>query len=142
VRAGEATPTEHLAPGELVEGNVVVFGLKMPRDLQIDRRYADAAYGSASASVGSVGAYFQQRVRDGRVTNTLNESVVENAAVPGQPGLRVEIRVAYAPTTGMTDVEIRDVTPVVDNLPKDDTARWRAAGMTPEGKPLDPKHLH
>ena len=73
---------------------------------------------------------------------TLNEATFDQCDVPGQPGLRVKIVAAFASRAGNTTVEIRNVTPPVDNLPKDDSARWRAAGMTPDGRPLDPKQLH
>ena len=141
VDAAELLPPEHLAPGELVEGNESAFGVKLPRDVTVERRFGDVVYGTTNASVQALTTYFQKRVRDGKLVSSPNMAAIQEADVPGQPGLKVEVRLTYAERLVVTTVEIRNVTRPPDTLPHDEAARWRAAGMTPDGKPLDPTHL-
>jgi hypothetical protein len=60
--------------------------------------------------------------------------------VRGKPGLELRIRILADPRGG-SRVEIRDESPVpAANLP-DERARWRQAGLTPDGHLADPTHL-
>ena len=55
--------------------------------------------------------------------------------------LTIEVRVAPIAAEYRSQMVISDVTPLPEDPGTTDADRWRKAGMTPDGKPLDPKHL-
>ena len=58
------------------------------------------------------------------------------------PDKLLVVSVKPAPgAVGMTQIEVRDVTPTKAPELPDEAARWRAAGLTPEGRVLDPTKL-
>jgi hypothetical protein len=140
--AAPSAPVDHLASGELVEGKEKAFGLALPRDLAVKKRYSDLVYTAGPMGQGPLTKYFQARVREGTVHTTLTETTFDNVRVPGEPKSSLRIRIDADPAGAGSLVEIRDTTPPpLENLP-DEAARWKAVGMTPNGQLVDPKHLH
>ena len=135
-----ATPVDHLAPGELVEGTQKAFGLTLPRDVPIDRDQPGSVRAVGPVSVHSLVKYFQPRLVEGRLTEGDTYAVFEQVKLSGKPGEVYRIRLTELPPRG-TLVELDNVTPPpAPDLP-DEEARWRAVGLTPQGKLLDPTHL-
>lgn len=142
VDAAAPAPPEHLAPGELVEGKEKAFGLALPRDVTVEHRYADVVWAHTNLQPAAVADFFKKRVDGGRSSITLNEATLEDVEVPGQPDKHLTIHLVYSPSHVATRIEIRDVTPPsLEGLP-DEASRWRAEGLSPDGKILDPKTLH
>ena len=140
--AAAAAPAEHLAPGELVEGKEKAFGLVLPRDVIVEKRYDDVVWARSDVQPLPIADFFKKRVTVGKVSTSLEEATLDQVDVPGMPGQKLYIHITYSQAHVQSRIEIRNVTPPsLDGLP-DEAARWRAAGMTPDGKPLDPKHLH
>jgi len=134
-----ATPVDQLAPGELVEGPEEAFGVKLPRDLKVERRYPDTVYASGPMNVHALVEYFRPRLRDGALREGKDAATFEHVHVPGQPGLEARVHIVVG--LGATRVEIANVTPPpMPDLP-DEAARWRQVGLRPDGKVLDPTHL-
>lgn len=134
-------PVDHLAPGELVEGQEKVFALAIPRLMRIDRTFEDVAYVSGPVAPEPVGKYIEARVRDGSVKDTAEGRVFEGVRVAGERRL-LRILVERNPVGAGTRVEIRDITPPppIDPAP-DEEGRWRAVGLKPNGEPLDRTQL-
>lgn len=133
-------PVDHLAPGELAPGKDVVFGMHVPRSMTVDRRYPDAAHISGSATPESVANYVRKRVIASRVEIGAARTVFPAVKIKGgNPNKVYRIEVIASP--GRTKLVIRDITkpPMARGLTQ--AQRWRRAGLTPEGQPLDPKHL-
>lgn len=141
--AKKPTPVDHLAPGELVEGNEKVFALALPRVMHVDRAFDDSAYVSGPAAPEAVTKYIEARVRDGKVTENREGHLFENVRVPGESRL-LEIIVEKNPAGSGTRVRLRDVTPPPPpkDQPADEEGRWRAVGLKPNGEPLDRTKLH
>lgn len=133
---------DRLAPDELVEGTETAFGLVLPRDLKVQRRYHDLVYAAGPMGGEPLGGYVQARVREGTVRRDMEGTIFDGVRIPGQPAVQLRIRI-HPDTSGPGSLmEIRDVTPPPTEDHPDEAARWRAVGLSPNGQLLDPKHLH
>jgi len=137
--AAPATPVDHLAPGELLEGPQQAFGLKLPRDLRVEGVFVDVVYATGPATVHPLVQYFRARLTGGGVREGATSATFDHVRVPGQPSVELLVRVAEAP--GGARVEVRDVTPRPAPKLPDEAARWRQVGLTPDGRLADPTHL-
>jgi hypothetical protein len=136
---GSATPTDHLAPGELAEGPERAFGIALPRDLQIKRSFVDVVYARGPVSVHSLVRYFAARLDGGSAHEAIDGATFEHVRAHGKPG--EELLIQISSVFDGAGVEIHTVTrPPAPNLP-DEAARWRQVGLTPDGKLTDPTHL-
>lgn len=138
-----ALPVDRLAPGELPEGKERALGLVLPEGLRIARAFDGVVFATSSTlKPEAVSNYFRARVTEGNVlvgaeaTNFVGVKAKSDLArtlaieiKPGQPGVVT------------CEVLLRDVTPppLEPNLTEDE--RRRKAGLTPDGKLLDPQHL-
>ena len=134
-----SAPLDHLAPDELLEGDRTVFQLRLPRDLNVDGNFADVAYASGEVAIHPLVKYFRARLAEGSLREGDDAATFEHVQVAGKG--TDELSVHITRSFGRTRVEIRNTTPKEQpNLP-DDAARWRQAGLTPQGRVLDPKHF-
>jgi hypothetical protein len=130
---------DHLAPGELLEGPVRVFGLALPSAATANGTFVDVAYVSATASVQSLARYFRARVNAGTLRESPSAATFEHVKVPGKPGMELLVRITAA--AAGSNIEIRDTTPPVAPALPDEQSRWRQVGITPQGRLADPTHL-
>ena len=137
-----AVPADHLAPGELVEGKEKAFGITLPRDLKVEKRYDDVIFASIDVPPPQVAKFFQPRLHEGKMVASPGGTTFEGATVPGEPRRTLRIVIDLDARRGGSRLEIRDMTQKPAETLPDEQARWNAAGMTPDGKLLDPKHLH
>jgi hypothetical protein len=137
--AAVARPADHLAPGELLEGTEKAFGLTLPRAMHVDQAFVDVVYASGDLKPEAVANYIRGRVRMGTVQIGAASTLFERVQIPGLPGREIAIRVSQGERGEGCRVDFRDVTPPV--LPPTEAERWKAVGLSPEGKILDPTHL-
>ncbi len=141
VGATAEVPVDHLAKGELLEGSEKALTILLPRELHVDNAFVQVVYASGNASPENVANYFRARVGDGSVTSGASATLFENVRVAAAPTVYLRIRVQPGPDGVGSSVEIRDITPPPSlNLP-DEEARWRSAGLKPNGTLADPKHM-
>ncbi|AKU99415.1 hypothetical protein AKJ09_06079 [Labilithrix luteola] len=138
-----AMPVDRLAPGELPEGREVAFGLKLPQGMGIARGFPGVVHAtSTTLRPEQVANYFRARVVDGTVSaGAVGTRFIDvHAKTDPKRELAIEIR-AGAPGVTTCEVLLRDTTPppVEPGLSEDE--RRRKAGLTPDGKLLDPKHM-
>lgn len=136
-----APPPDHLGEGELLEGTEKVFGLTLPRDVKVDSRFIDLAYASGPPRPDAVANYIRGRVRFGTVHIGAANTLFEKVQLPDAPGREISIRVSAGDSGRGCSIELRDVTPPKP-LEGSEADKWRAVGLTPDGKLLDPQHLH
>jgi len=137
--APAAPPVDHLAPGELAEGTEHAFGLVLPGVLHIDATFSDLVTGSANVIVHPLTKYFRAHLQGGTVDEGDTAATFDHTSIPAAPSRVFRIHIQRSP--GGSLVEIRDVTPPpFPDLP-DEAARWRAAGVTPDGHLIVPKHV-
>ena len=141
--SGSVAPVDHLAEGELLEGDAKAFGLILPRGVKIVGGFDDLVIATSDVVPADKCAnYVRQRVKEGKITVGAQATVFERVKTAGAPDLELSVRVE--PTNGYEGVkiELRRLTqPKAEVLP-DDEARWKAAGLKPNGEVLDPKKLH
>lgn len=138
-----ALPVDRLAPGELPEGREVAFGLKLPQGMGVARGFPGVIHAtSTTLRPEQVANYFRARVVDGTVAAGAvgTRFLGVHAKTDPKRELAIEVR-AGAPGVTTCEVLLRDTTPppVEPGLSEDE--RRKKAGLTPDGKLLDPKHM-
>jgi hypothetical protein len=141
-----AKPVDHLAPKELLEGDAKAFGIVLPRGVRLDQSFADVAYASGPVDTQAAVQYIRAHVREGKMIQPDfagdGKTTFDHVKVPAMPDKQLVVSVKPAKgAVGMTQIEVRDVTPTKAPELPDEAARWRAAGLTPEGRVLDPTKL-
>ena len=132
-------PVDHLAPGELAEGDAHAFGLVLPRDLHVEATFAEAVYAHGEIGVHPLARYFRAHLEGGSLEEDDMSATFERVRIPTAPGREFRVHVGRSPNGAR--VEIRDTTPPpAPDLP-DEAARWRAVGLTPEGRVIEPVHV-
>lgn len=132
---------DQLRPGELAEGTIDAFGVKIPRIMHVDTRFSDALFASGDASHKDVVAYVRERVVAEKVETLQTKTVFEGVTVKASPEKKLRIEV-IAVGVGRSKLVIRDETrpPAKPGLTEEE--RWREVGMTPQGELIDPSHLN
>ncbi len=138
--AAAPRPIDRLAPDELAAGSALAFGFPMPQRMTIRATFPDAVHASGSVTPQGLANYVRERVVVAHVEVAATRTTFPKARIKGGAAERVyqfDI-VSEGPETLLV---IRDVTPppVVQGLSQ--AERWRRAGMTPDGKPLNEKQL-
>lgn len=137
-KSSVSKPVDRLAPDELAAGNAEVFGFVVPREMQVEHRYKEATHVIGPVKPDALANYVRERVVVSHVEIGAARTIFPNARIKaGAPDRVYELEVI--PEPGISRLIIRDTTPpkIVPGL--SDAERWRQAGLTPEGRPLDPK---
>ena len=132
-------PVDHLAPGEVLEGNEKAFALWLPRGMHVDGSFVDVVYASGTVPSDVLANYVRARVRDGKVVTGATGTVFDRVRLPAAPD--VELAIYVRPAALGSSIEVRDVTPVRSPDLPDENERWKSAGLKPGGGVLDPTHL-
>lgn len=138
--APSALPVDHLAPDELVEGKETAFGVPLPRGVLVERRYVDTVQASGPMTVHALVKYFQARLQGGSVREGEAAATFEHVNQPGAPDAELTIHIEVG--LGKTRIDLTSYHHQEAPVLPDETARWRSVGLTPNGKILDPTHLH
>ncbi len=134
-------PLDHLAPGELAASKTEVYGFVVPRGMEVESRLPDRAYVSGRVSPEALANYVREQVVVSHVEIGAARTVFPMARIKAGPADRV-FNLEVLPDGPRTRLVIKDVTPPPPPPPGlTDAERWRAAGLTPDGRPLDPKSL-
>jgi hypothetical protein len=136
-----AVPLDHLAPDELAAGKTEVYGFPVPRDMEVESRIADRAYLSGRVSPEALANFVREQVVVSHVEIGAARTVFPMARIKAGPKDRL-FTLEVLPDGPRTRLVIKDVTPPPPPPPGlTDAERWRAAGLTPDGRPLDPQKL-
>jgi hypothetical protein len=138
--AATAAPVDHLAPGELVEGKELAYGVPLPRDSEQIKAIAPSVYGRVHGTTTSLEKYFKARVSGGKLVHEPAGSIIFDQAHGADPKVALYIRIDHDPEVGAR-FEVRDATPPVAELHANDEERWRANGLKPNGA-VDPTTIH
>jgi hypothetical protein len=132
---------DQLAVGELLEGSEQAFGLKLPRGIHIEETFATVVFAQGSLKAADVANYIRSRVTGGAVHVGAAATIFDQVFTPGYPSRPLSIHVEPLPRSGGTRIEVRDTTPPPALEGATEAERWKAAGLTPEGRVADPTHL-
>lgn len=133
-----AKPMDRLAPGELPPGTTEVWGFIAPQAMRLDRQFPEQAFFVGNVSAEALANYVRTRVEAERVEIGAARTVFPAARIKaGKPDRIYRFEVLKE---GMgSRLVIKDITPPPVEPGLSDEERWRKAGLTPDGKPLDPK---
>jgi hypothetical protein len=134
-----ARPVDHLAADELVEGHDTAFGVPLPRGVLVEHRYVDTVQASGPMPVRALVKYFQARLHGGSLREGDVVATFEHVNQPGAPDAELQIHIEA--TLGKTRIDLTSFHHQEAVKLPDEAARWRAVGLTPNGKVLDPAHL-
>lgn len=131
---------DQLRPGELAEGTLDAFGLKLPRIMTVETRFPDAVFATGEAAHKDLVGYVRERVVAENVNTLPTKTVFENVTLKNSPSKKLRIEV-IATTAGRAKLVVRDETrpPAKPGLTEEE--RWREVGLTPRGELIDPSHL-
>jgi hypothetical protein len=139
--ARSAVPVDHLAPGELAPSEAEAFGFAVPVGMKIETKLPDRAYIRGDVSPEELANYVRTRVAASHVELGAASTLFPAVKIPGGPPERIFSFEVVSDRAG-TRLIIRDVTPPPPSPPGlTSEERWRAAGMSPDGRPLDLKKL-
>jgi hypothetical protein len=133
-----ATPADHLAPGELIEGAEQAFGLTLPRGVDVESRLPGVVTAGGPVAIKPLVTYLHDRLEGGSIRVDEAATRMVHVKPRGQPGPILDIYIA--PVLGKTLLQVSVEPEVPPSTLPDEPSRWKAVGLTPEGKLLDPKH--
>ena len=135
-----APPLDHLAPEELVEGTEQAFGLTLPRGVHVESSDKGDVRAIGLVTLHALVRYLRQHVQESDLEEGDTYADLRQVKLHGKPGLLYTMHLAPAGFRG-TSLLMQDVTPVpAADLPNE-AERWKAVGLSPAGKVLDPTHL-
>ncbi len=141
--AGEA-PSDHLAPGELAEGKEKAYALALPRGSTIANRFPGSIHVMSPVAPEPLSNFIRARVKSGKMVVGATMTTFEDVIVPDEPNRHITIEIRPgAPLSGAkSQMVVKDVTPAPPPDPNESQAeRRRKAGLTPDGKLIDPQHM-
>jgi len=137
-RQGVDKPDDRLAPDELAAGNAEVWGFVVPREMRVEHRYKEVTHLIGAVKPDALANYVRERVLVSHVEIGAARTIFPDARIKAGAADRV-YELDVIPEPGITRLVIRDTTPPKIQPGLTDAERWRQAGLTPEGRPLDPK---
>ncbi len=140
--ADAQAPRDHLADGELLEGTTRVFGLLLPRGINVDSNLPPQIMASGDPKAADVANYVRTRVAMGSVKVGAASTMFVGVQVPANPGRELSVRVEPRANGTGTMMTIRDITPPPVDPTLTEEQRWKQVGILPGGKIADPSHLH
>ena len=134
-------PLDHLPEGKLAAGKEKAFALPLPHAMKVVRRFETSVIAAGEASPESIADFVRLQVKDGQAVVSPSGTRFERVRVPSEPDRLLSIAIESDPE-GATKITINDVTPIKEErLAPTPQERMKAAGLTPDGRILDPKHF-
>jgi len=139
--AGRKTP-DRLAPGELAETELHLFGLKLPKGMKLEARFTDSAYAVGDVTAEQLSNYVKERVHVGHVELAGKNTVFPKARIKGSDPKHL-YRIEVTPRGRRSKLTVELLNPPRPPAEKglSEAERWRRAGLSPDGKQLNPDQL-
>lgn len=141
VASSPEAPVDHLAPDELAPSKVEVYGFPIPRGMEVENSFGDRTYARGHVSPEALANYVREQVSVSHVEIGAARTVFPMARIKRGRKDRV-YTIEVLPDGPYTRLVLADTTPPPPPPPNlTDEERWRAAGLGPDGRPLDLKQL-
>jgi hypothetical protein len=143
--ASSAKPrtVDRLAPGELPPGEQALFGLVIPKGMKVQGQFSETGLAWGEVPAEDVANYVRSRVEVERVEIGAARTIF--------PAVRIKdgasdhtFRIEVVRESVGTRLIVQDLTPPPAPPPEpglSEAERWRRAGFTPDGKPINLKAL-
>jgi hypothetical protein len=128
-------PLDTTKPNEIAESEIFAFGLALPRGLRIKAQAKDATYAIGRLPFEALANYVRDRVTATRVDTGPAQTVFVDAIVKRDPKHVVQVEVRAR--RGRVELVVRDRTPKPADEGLTEAERWRRAGLTPDGRPIE-----
>ena len=134
---------DHLAAGEMLEGNVTAYALKLPRGYSRTVTVKRAISAEGPGKPEDVTNYIRARVRSGDVHVGASSTRFVGVRVPEEAERILNIVVEPDFRPGRVRVLVEDMTPLPEPPAdqRDPASRMKSVGLTMDGKPIDPKRF-
>ncbi|HEX3776823.1 MAG TPA: hypothetical protein VHV51_20265 [Polyangiaceae bacterium] len=136
--SASSAPVDRLAPDELAVGTSEIWGLTLPRRMHVEHQFPELAYAIGPVTADALANYVRDRVIVSHVEIGAGRTIFPNARIKGGPPDHF-YELDVIPEPNGTRLQIQDLTPVKVVPGLSDEERWRQAGLTPQGRPLDMK---
>jgi hypothetical protein len=135
-------PPDRLAPGELPLGSDKALGLPLPVGSKVMSHFGGTVLVRCVYSADQLSTFVRLHVTGGTVTAGAAQTRFDNVSVPNDPSHKLAIEIRTHVVDGLpSEMVVRDVTPQPNDPNLSEEEKWRRAGLTPQGRPLDPKHM-
>lgn len=132
-----APPVDRLAPGELAVGSAEVWGFHIPKDMHVEYRFKEEVNLVGNVKADALANYVRDRVVVSHVEIGAARTIFPHARIKGGPPDML-FQLEVMPEPGFARLRIKDITPPPPPEPGlSDEERWRKAGLSPKGEPLD-----
>lgn len=132
---------DQLRPGELAEGKEKMFGLVVPRDLRIVRRFSESIVATGAPRAEEVANYVRHRVTAATVEVGPARTIFNSARIKGDEREDKLLRIEVVQYPSKTELVVKDVTPIPIDEGLTEEERWRRAGISPSGKQLNLREM-
>lgn len=133
---------DRLMPGELAEGDAALFGLRLPKKMRLEARFATSAHASGLIKSSELIDYVKRRITVRHVELAGSRTVFDKARIKGGDQQQL-FRIEVIPKGRRTKLSVELLNPSKPPAEKglSEAERWRRAGLTPDGKQINPKEL-
>lgn len=139
VAAPDAPAPDRLTPGQLLEGDDEVFGLRLPEHTTLLAVFRTSASVEGPYDPLDLAAYLKPRLDASHVEMAGDHILFPKARIRGAKDELFRIEIAPAPRG--TSLQLRNITPLRAEQGLSEAERWRKAGLAPDGRLLDPNGM-
>ena len=134
-------PVDHLAVSEDLESRDAVYALALPRASSVAFRFDRTSTVLTPLSAESLSNFVEKRVTGGKVVRGTSSTTFEDVASPKEPARKLTIEVRPAHGAFASELVVKDTTPPPNDPKLTEDQRWKAVGLTPDGKVIDREHM-
>jgi hypothetical protein len=133
---------DRLAPDELEEGQTHLFGLKLPASMRVEARFLDSGHATGPIAPEKLANFVRKRVEVRHVELAASRTVFAKARIKGGDPSK-HYRIEVIPKGRETKLFVELSNPPKPPAPQgiSEAERWKRAGLTPDGKMINPQEL-
>ncbi len=133
---------DRLAPDELAEGQTQLFGLRLPMGMRVEARFVHSGHATGPIAPERLANFVRQRVEVRHVELAASRTVFSKARIKGGDPSKL-YRIEVIPKGRESKLFVELLNPPKPPAPKgiSEAERWKRAGLSPDGKLLNPQEL-